>query len=70
MSGYTTKFEILLKINDLYKEGDNSSAMRLQKILQDSIKQDKEDRRFSGQVELDRVSKKVLKTVGVHCFSD
>ena len=58
MSTYTSKIEILIKINELKEEGDFQGAMKLQRVFLDSIKNDQRTGRFSSSVELDRKSKK------------
>lgn len=65
MAVYTSKVEVLLKINELREKGEVVEAMRLQRVFIDSIKNDRTSGKFSSKIELDRKSKKVISGVGI-----
>jgi hypothetical protein len=62
---YTSKVDLLLKINELQEQGDISSAMRLQKVFLDSIQSDKAIGKYSVEIRLDRKSKKIATDAGL-----
>lgn len=65
MAAYISKIEVLLKISELKEIGKIDEAMRLQKVFLDSIKTDRNTRKFSSQIELDRKSKKTIIRMGL-----
>ena len=49
-------------INDLIDKGDLDNAIKLQKIFLDSISEDRQNGKFSDEIQLDRQNKKMYVT--------
>ncbi len=60
MSLTTTKLDILMKIIELEELGENDAAFRLQKVYIESLRNDKDARKFSPTIELNRKNKKLI----------
>ncbi|MGE4314924.1 hypothetical protein [Acinetobacter sp.] len=62
MSENSSKIELLYMINDLIEKGDVDNAVKLQKIFLDSISEDRENKKYSLEINLDRQNKKMYTT--------
>ena len=62
MPSYVQKFDVLLKISKLHKSGNTYEAVKLQKVFIESVRNDKQEGRFSEAVQLNRRSKKIVKS--------
>lgn len=57
-----SKIEIAIEINRLLENSEHEKALRLQRIFLKSISQDRDNRRYSSFIQLDRASKKIIKS--------
>ncbi len=58
-----SKIEALYKMVELSEKGNTSSAQKIQKIFVSSVRKDHKNRIYNENIELDRQTKKVLKSV-------
>lgn len=60
MPQQTSKFDLLIKINNFAEKGSIQDAILLQNSFIESIKKDKQEGRFNSKVNLDNVAQKIF----------